>query len=51
MKGTKKKLSQADSEELLKILKTRFEKNMKRHKSIKWTDVETRLEASPDKHW
>ena len=51
MKGTKKKLSQADSEELLKILKTRFEKNMKRHKSIKWTDVETRLEASPDKLW
>ena len=51
MKGTKKKLSQADSEELLKILKMRFEKNMKRHKSIKWTDVETRLEASPDKLW
>jgi hypothetical protein len=29
-------------------LKVRFEKNMTRHKSFKWNDVEARLEASTD---
>jgi hypothetical protein len=51
MKSTKKKLSQEDSEELLKILKARFEKYTKRHKGIKWSDVQTKLEASADKLW
>lgn len=51
MKSSKKKLSAEDREELLKILKGRFEKNMKRHKSIKWADVEARLEAGAEKLW
>jgi hypothetical protein len=51
MKNSKKKLSPEDREELLKILKARFEKNAKRHKGIKWTDVEAKLEANADKLW
>ena len=43
------KLSQKQSESLLKILKERFEKKMNRHKSLKWTDVEAKLEKNPDK--
>lgn len=52
MKKTgKKQLSQNLVEELLKILKTRFEKNKNRHKGIEWTKVQSNLEASPDKLW
>ena len=36
-------------EELLRTLKTRFEKNMNRHAGLEWARVEARLEASPDK--
>lgn len=38
-------------EELLSILKTRFEKNMNRHKGIDWTKVEAKLKAIPQKLW
>lgn len=51
MKNSKKKLSSEESEELLKILKTRFEKNMSRHKGIQWADIEVKLEANADKLW
>lgn len=37
------------SEELLKVLKGRFEKNMQRHVGISWNDVQAKLEASPSK--
>jgi hypothetical protein len=50
-KTSKKELSLAQSEELLSILRKRFEKNMNRHAGIKWADVETRLEANPQKLW
>jgi Protein of unknown function (DUF4256) len=46
VKKDKKKLSQNESEELLKILKTRFEKNMNRHKGLDWTKIRARLESS-----
>ena len=36
-------------EELLKVLKARFEKNMGRHKGIEWDKVQARLEANPKK--
>lgn len=36
-----------EKEELLRTLKTRFEKNMQRHKELAWADVETRLEGNP----
>jgi hypothetical protein len=50
-KGNKKELSLEQSEELLSILRLRFEKNTSRHKGVKWTDVESKLEANPDKMW
>lgn len=46
-----KKLTQKQSEELLNTLKLRFEQNMQRHKDIKWSDVQAKLEASPTKLW
>ncbi len=32
--------------ELLDVLKSRFEKNMKRHKEIKWEEIENRLKSN-----
>jgi hypothetical protein len=46
-----KTLSAQETEELLKALKTRFEKNMDRHKGIEWEKVQAKLEASPKKLW
>ncbi|EQA46314.1 PF14066 family protein [Leptospira broomii serovar Hurstbridge str. 5399] len=54
MKGTnsnKKKLSQEKREELLGVLKSRFEKNMKRHKGLDWTKIEAKLEGNFEKLW
>jgi hypothetical protein len=50
-KSPKKNLTPAQSIELIEALKVRFEKNMNRHKSIEWTNVQTRLEANPAKLW
>jgi hypothetical protein len=47
----KNKLSPARSEELLKILKTRFEKNMTRHKNLDWNKIQAKLEKNPEKIW
>jgi hypothetical protein len=38
-------------EELLGVLKARFEKNMNRHKGLEWTKVQARVEANPEKLW
>lgn len=51
MSNNKKKLSAEQHDELLKKIKTRFEKNMTRHKGLDWTKVQAKLEASPDKLW
>jgi hypothetical protein len=50
-KSDKKKLSAGQGEELLRTLKTRFEKNMSRHKGLDWAKVEARLKSKPDKLW
>lgn len=34
-------------DELIRTLKTRFEKNMNRHKGIAWGEVEAKLESNP----
>ena len=47
----KKKLSQERQNELINILKTRFEKNMKRHKGLEWEKVEAKLLKHPEKLW
>ena len=46
-----KKLSQEQRDDLLEILKTRFEKNMILHEGLQWIQVIERLEAHPDKLW
>lgn len=51
MKSNKKKLSAEQHEELLKILKARFEKHKARHKGMEWDKVQARLEAHPAKLW
>lgn len=47
----KKKLSPKQSEELLNILKARFEKNRDRHKGLEWANVQAKLEANAEKLW
>jgi len=47
----KKKLSAAETTALLSTLKTRFEKNMSRHKGMDWAKVQARLEESGDQLW
>ena len=47
----KKKLTKTESDELLLTLKSRFDKNMKRHKNMEWSKVAEKLEANPGKLW
>ena len=46
-----KVLSPEQRDELLRALKARFEKNMNRHKGLKWAEVQAKLEANPEKLW
>src|SRR5215204_4650511 len=43
MVRTKKTVSPKEREELLGLLKVRFEKNMNRHEGLQWAKVEARL--------
>jgi Protein of unknown function (DUF4256) len=51
MKSTNKQLSPQQREELLSGLKSRFDKNMNRHKGLDWAKARVRLEASAEKLW
>jgi hypothetical protein len=53
MNSNKKELSPEQREELLRILKSRFEKNMDRHKGLEWVKVQARLNQSGqgEKFW
>jgi hypothetical protein len=44
-------LSKKQSDEMLKTLKARFEKNMNRHKDLAWGQVQARLEGHSEKLW
>lgn len=46
-----KNLSSVQADELIKTLKSRFEKNRNRHPELEWEKVQVRLEANPDKLW
>ena len=52
-KGNKKELSAKQREELLRVLKARFEKNMNRHKGLDWANVQAKLAtpAGGEKLW
>lgn len=47
----KKQLTNKEQEELLKILKARFQKNMNRHKDLEWDKVAAKLEGNKEKLW
>jgi hypothetical protein len=47
--STKKKLPAEQCKVLINTFKTRFEKNMNRHKGIEWAKVEAKLNANPEK--
>ncbi|MTH17321.1 DUF4256 domain-containing protein [Flavobacterium sp. LC2016-01] len=47
----KNKISQEEQEQLISILKVRFEKNTNRHQNIDWSKVEAKLNANPEKLW
>lgn len=47
----KNKLSEEQSEALLKVLQIRFEKNMNRHKDLDWNKIQEKLEVNPEKLW
>ncbi len=51
IKSPPKKLSPVQSQELLRALKSRFEKNMPRHKGLDWSKVQSRLESKTEKLW
>ena len=48
-----KELSPEESEQLISILKNRFEKNMHRHKGLEWAAIQVRLDTrdSKEKLW
>lgn len=47
----KKELAPKQREDLLKVLKVRFEKNISRHKGVEWAKVQAKLEANVEKLW
>ena len=46
-----KELSSKQQDELVKILKARFEKNMHRHQDLDWPKLESKLLSDSDKLW
>jgi len=46
-----KTISVSEKNELMQTLRSRFEKNTKRHKLIKWEEVEKKLNSRPEKLW
>ena len=51
MNSHKKDLSPQQREELIGVLKSRFEKNRNRHKGLEFADIQARLAANPEKLW
>jgi hypothetical protein len=49
--SNKKELSSKEREELLRVLKARFEKNMNRHQGFAWEKIQVKLGESPEKLW
>src|ERR1044071_9000004 len=47
----KKELSPKQREQLIQTLKSRFKKNLNRHRGLEWAKVKARLEADPEKLW
>ncbi len=48
---SKKELVPEQRDDLINLLKKRFEKNMSRHIDLEWAQVQTRLESSLEQQW
>jgi len=46
-----KTLSSEQQQELIKILRNRFEKNRNRHTGLDWAKIQAKLEVQPEKLW
>src|SRR5712671_5968610 len=44
-------ITKRQSEEILAVLKARFEKNRNRHKGLEWAKAQAKLEANAEKLW
>jgi hypothetical protein len=44
-------LPKKQQEDLLRVLKARFEKNTNRHKGLEWAKVQAKLDTNPEKLW
>lgn len=51
MHKVNKKLTAQQQEEILELLKVRFEKNMNRHQGFEWANIQEKLEANSEKLW
>ena len=51
MSSNKKDLPPDQREELMRVLKARFEKNMNRHKGLEWAPVQAKLKANAQGVW
>jgi hypothetical protein len=49
MKSEREQLTREQRDEVIGLLKARFEKNKDRHPGMDWTSVQARLEANPDR--
>src|SRR5215207_9830003 len=49
--SNKKELSPEQHKELRSALKSRFEKNVNRHKGLEWANVQAKLDATTEKLW
>ena len=47
----KKELSPEQREKLLSTMKARFENNMNHHEGLDWAEIQSKLEANPEKLW
>jgi hypothetical protein len=50
-RSNNKELSAGQREEILRVLKARFEKNINRHKDLAWAKVQAKLDAHAEKLW
>ncbi|MBA4853382.1 DUF4256 domain-containing protein [Emticicia sp. BO119] len=51
MNKNKIELPPQEQTDLFKTLKTRFEKNIYRHKDLEWDKIQTKIESNPEKIW
>jgi len=46
-----KELSLEQRDQLIRVLRTRFEKNMNRHEGLEWSGFQAKIEADAEKMW